>query len=180
MKKIKHFVYWLIHLSLLIIWHIPSQNIRLLFYKIMWMKIWKKSIIYYWSEIYIPFWISIWNNSIIWSRSVLDWRNKIFIWNNVNFSSEVMVFTKQHDYNSPNFDVKWWSVIIKDNVWIWPRVVILPWVIINEWAVVWAWAVVTKNVDAFTFVWWVPAKEIKKRNKEISYVLNSDWYIPFI
>jgi acetyltransferase-like isoleucine patch superfamily enzyme len=138
------------------------------------------SIVYSGAEIYLPHGITIGDHSIIGSRAVLDGRRGLSIGNNVNMSSEVMIFTLQHDYNDPIFSAVGESVTIEDHVWIGPRAIILPGVTIGEGAVVWAGAVVTKNVEAYTLVGWVPAKKIASRNKNINYLLNTDGYIPFI
>lgn len=179
-KRVIHIIYWLLHLFVLLIWKIPSQNLRLIFYRFLGMSIGKKSIIWWRWEIFLPNKVKIWKNSVIWSKVLLDARMWIEIWNNVNFSSEVAIYTLQHDVQNRNFDCVWKKVIINDYSWISTRVTILPWVTIWKWAVVAAGAVVTKDVPDYMIVWWIPAKIIWERNKELTYTLNSDWFIPFI
>ena len=45
---------------------------------------------------------------------------------------------------------------------------------IGEGAVVAAGAVVTKNVDPFTIVAGVPAKQIANRNKDLKYIFSGE------
>lgn len=56
-------------------------------------------------------------------------------------------------------------VIIEDHVWIGSNATILPGVTVGRWSVVAAGAVVTKNVEAYTIVGGVPAREIRKVKK---------------
>lgn len=116
---------------------------------------------------------------MIENNVTLDGRRGIKIGKNVNFSSEVMIWTLQHDYNNPSFSVKGGEVIIEDYVWISTRAIILPNVRIGKGAVVAAGAVVTKDVPPFTVVGGIPAKKIGERNKELNYV-PSDAHLPFV
>lgn len=97
--------------------------------------------------------------------SIAQWV-KIFLWSNHNTER---ISTYPFNILWKWFDhIKWhpfskWDVIIGNDVWIWAGVTILSWVTIWDWAVIATWSVVTKNVEPYTIVWWVPAKEIKKR-----------------
>lgn len=70
-----------------------------------------------------------------------------------------------HDVNSHFSDVSGDPIVIEDDVWITSRATILPGVRIGKGAVVATGAIVTKNVDPYTLVAGVPAREIKKLNK---------------
>jgi acetyltransferase-like isoleucine patch superfamily enzyme len=59
-----------------------------------------------------------------------------------------------------------YPVAIEDNVWIASRVTVLRGVHIGEGAVIASGAVVTKDVPRYTLVAGVPAKSIRKLNKE--------------
>ena len=69
-------------------------------------------------------------------------------------------------------------VIIGNDVWIGSNVLLLPGVTIGNGAVVAAGAVVTKNVDPYTIVGGVPAKEIRKRFSEdnIKALIKMNWW----
>ena len=152
--------------------HLPSNRLRILFLKLQGMKIGRNVIIYDGFEIRSPSKITIGNNSIIGFNSVLDGRMGIRIGENVNLSSEVMIYTLQHDYDSKNFQVKGGSVVIEDRVWLSVRTIILPNITIEEGAVVAAAAVVTKNIKKFIVVGGIPAKQIAIRNNEIDYTFK--------
>lgn len=122
-------------------------------------------------EIRSPKKIKIGDNVVIGFNAVLDGRRGLEVGNNVNISSDVMIWTLQHNYNEPNFKVEGAKVFIEDYVWISARAIILPGICIKEGAVVAAGAVVTKDVPAYTVVGGIPAKEIGKRNRNISYKL---------
>ena len=57
-------------------------------------------------------------------------------------------------------------IVIEDHVWIGSNATILQGVTIGRWSVVAAGAVVSKDVEAFTIVGGVPAKEIRKVKQE--------------
>jgi acetyltransferase-like isoleucine patch superfamily enzyme len=147
---------------------IPIRMLRNTFLRISGMKI-NNSIIYGMFHIRKPWKITIEENTVIGHGVTLDGRNGISIGRNVNFSSEVMVWTMQHDYNCPYFSPTGGPVIIGDFAWISVRAIILPNITIGEGAVVAAGAVVTSDVAPYTIVGGVPAKVIGKRKKELIY-----------
>lgn len=163
---------------------IPSHTIRKFIYKHVFMlDIEKTATIYYGSEMRAHPNIHIGRGSIIGDRAILDGRNGgIRIGANVNISSNVSIWTEQHDYNDPYFaciDIAKGEVRIGDRAWIGPNVIILPSVTIGEGAVVAAGAVVTKDVPAFTLVGGIPAKPLGyKRNTDLKYEFDGK-YIPF-
>lgn len=102
-------------------------------------------------------------------------RYQIRIGSNVSIGPEAAVLTLGHDPQSPEFADKGGDVIIGDRVWIGYRALILPGIEIGEGAVIAAGSVVTKSVPAYTIVGGNPARQIGKRNKDLSYRLN---YMP--
>jgi len=152
---------------------IPSHTIRNFLYKNIYLvKMAKNSILYYDSEIRAPYNLTIGEGSIIGDKSILDARNKIVIGKNVNFSTSVSIWTEQHDHRDPYFRCnsnETFAVNIGDRAWIGPNVTILHSVTIGEGAVIAAGSVVTKNVEAYTIVGGMPAKEIGKRTKDLRY-----------
>lgn len=164
---------------LAVISYIPSRFIRTIFLRMLGLKI-KNAILYGAFHIRKPSMISIDEGSVIGHGVTLDGRKGISIGKNVNFSSEVMVWTLQHDYNSPNFGEDGGPVKIEDYAWISARVIILPNVTIGEGAVVAAGAVVTKDVEPYSVVGGIPAKKISNRNTKLSYSPASSGGLPFI
>ncbi len=113
--------------------------------------------------------IRIGDNVVINRKVYLDGRIGIDIKNNISISPEVYILSMEHDPNSPSFATRGSKVIIDDHAWIGARAIILPGVHIGEGAVVAAGAIVTKDVQPYSIVAGVPAKEIGKRNKDIRY-----------
>lgn len=70
------------------------------------------------------------------------------------------------------------SVVIGNDVWIGSGATILEGVKIGDGAVIAAGAAVTKDVEAYSIVGGVPAKEIRKRfnEDEISFLLDLRWW----
>ncbi|MCL1049567.1 acyltransferase [Shewanella abyssi] len=123
--------------------------------------------------------ISIGNGTVIGHGATLDGRNGIKIGNNVNLSSEVMIWSMQHDFNCQYFSSEGGPVVIGDFAWISARAIVLPGVVIGEGAVVAAGAVVTKDIKPYTVVGGVPAKYISDRNRNLKYK-PSENSLPFI
>jgi len=181
-KLINRYIVGFIRYSIFQVGMIPSHNIRnILYRKVYLVDIEKKAIIYFGSEIRTPYKLKIGEGSIIGDRSILDARNGIYIGKNVNLSSNVSIWTEQHDYKDPYFKCNSngeFAVKIEDRVWIGPNVIILHSVTIGEGAVVAAGAVVTKSVLPYTLVGGIPAKKLGDRTKDLRYEFNGK-YNPF-
>jgi acetyltransferase-like isoleucine patch superfamily enzyme len=143
------------------------------------MKISLKSVIYSGFIISKANKIEIGANSVIGHKATLDGRNGIYIGKYVNISSEVMIWTNQHDYNDPNFKIVGGKVVIEDYVWISTRAIILPGVKIGKGSVIAAGSVVTKTVEPFSIMAGVPAKKVGTRENNLGYN-PADKFLPFI
>lgn len=78
----------------------------------------------------------------------------------------VVLATINHDLYPVNQRKNHYApIVIQDHVWVGSNATILPGVTIGRWSVVAAGAVVSKDVEEFTVVGGVPAKEIRKVNK---------------
>ncbi|QDG90935.1 acyltransferase [Pseudarthrobacter sp. NIBRBAC000502770] len=133
------------------------------------MKVAPTAKLYRWREVRDAQNISVGAGSIIGMWATLDGREGITIGKNVNFSSEVALWTLQHDYNSPCFATSGGPIVIGDRAWISFRATILPGVTIGEGAVVAANSVVTKDVAPYTVVGGIPAKKIGQRTADLTY-----------
>jgi maltose O-acetyltransferase len=112
---------------------------------------------------------SIGKNSVINQGCRLDNRGGIRIEENVSISPEVHLITADHDVDSPKCAGRQAPITICKLAFIGSRATILPGVTIGEGAVVAACACVTKDVDPYTVVGGVPAREIRKRNRNLDY-----------
>ena len=130
--------------------------------------------LYYGVEIRHPWKLLIDESSIIGHHVLLDARKGLIIGKNVNISSDVIIWTLQHDYNDRNFKAIGECVEIGDYVWICSRAIILPGVKIGKGAVIASGAVVTKNVEPFSIVGGVPARKIGIRSSDLIYNLYDD------
>ena len=134
-----------------------------------------KVVIYFNTEIRAPYNLEIGEGSIIGDSCLLDCRNGIKIGKNVNLSSEVHIWTEQHDYRDSNFKcyaTPDMCVVIEDRAWIGSNTIILPRVRIGCGAVVCAGAVVTKDVQPYAVIAGIPAKVIAARPQNLVYSFN--------
>ncbi len=135
------------------------------------------SIVHWQARFFDPPGVRIGNYCNIGNNAFLDGRRGIAIGNYVATGAEIMIYTLQHDLDSPNFDVTGGPVVIGDYVYIGPRAIVLPSVRIGTGAVVAAGAVVTGDVAPYTIVDGVPARFIRERCRELNY--RPDFAMPF-
>jgi acetyltransferase-like isoleucine patch superfamily enzyme len=182
-RTMRYYIDGMIFYSILRTGKIPFHYIRNFIYKYVFhINMGKNVIIYGGAEIRSPNKLIIGKGSIIGHYSILDARNVIEIGENVNFSHGVWLWTRQHNYNDPNFSSespKNNKITIGDRAWLGPRVIVLPGCTIGEGAVIAAGAVVTKDIEPFTVNAGIPAKTIGERNRNLTYIFNEK-PIPFV
>lgn len=177
---LKKYIYGIIfYLTNYIVSYFPSGNVRLLFLKIIGLKYSNPIRIYGKFEIRNPWKIKIGKYTNIGHRCTLDGRGGITIGERVNISSEVMIWTWQHDHRLKNFGIVEKPVVIEDYCWISARAIILPGVTLGKGTVVAAGSIVTKDIPSYSIVGGIPAKIIGKRNSDLDYAPGSEG-IPFI
>jgi len=148
---------------------IPSHVARKALYRLFGMKIDRSAWIYARCEVRSPHGITIGANSVIGIDGILDGRGGIAIGRNVNLSSEVAIWTADHDVNHPLFRFRAEQVVIEDFAWLSFRATVLPGVTIGRGGVVAAGSVVTKDVPPHAIVAGVPAKVIATRTDDLRY-----------
>ncbi|MEG8244083.1 acyltransferase [Pseudomonas paracarnis] len=112
---------------------------------------------------------SIGKNCTINYDCYLDNRAGIRIGDNVNISHNTRIYTQGHDIDDPKSCLVGKPVVIEDNAWIFPNVMLMPGVTIGTGAVVYPGSLVTRNVEEYSIVGGNPAKHIRFRNKNIQY-----------
>jgi acetyltransferase-like isoleucine patch superfamily enzyme len=115
--------------------------------------------------------------TIVGHDAILDGRGGLTIGTAVNLSSQVAIWTADHDPRDPAFGYRSAAVSIGDRAWLSFRSTILPGVTVGEGAVVAAGAVVTKDVPPFTIVAGVPAVPVGERPRDLRYDLGSDRHL---
>ena len=123
--------------------------------------------------------VTIGNNVKIGNQCLFMGHGGIDIGNNVAFGPQVVIWTTNHNYFSPEeipYDetIIKKPVTIKDNTWIGTRSSIIPGVTIEEGAVVAMGAVVTKDVPKGAVVAGNPARIIKYRDLDKYEQLKKD------
>ena len=124
--------------------------------------------------------IQIGKGTVVGDRCELDGREGLSIGQNVNISSEVKIYTLQHDYRLPGFPNRGGPVTVEDYAWLSTRCTILPGVTVGRGAVVAAGAVVTKDVAPLTVVGGIPATVIAQRPPEALDYCPADYRIPML
>lgn len=168
----------LVLLALTIIGIVPSHHFRRFMYRhVFGIGVGKGSIIHWQTRFYGPKGVKIGQYCNIGNNAFLDGRRGLIIGDRVATGSEIMIYTLQHDIDSPAFDVSGGTVVVEDYAYIGPRAIILPNVRIGYGAVVAAGAVVTQNVLPYAVVGGVPARFIRERPHDLDY--RPDFATPF-
>ena len=173
LEAITGFLWWFVGF-------IPSHHFRRFFYRLFGMKIGRGSTIHMMARIYDPRHITIGEDTLIGEQATLDGRKQLpnsqgglEVGSHVDIASQVMIWTSEHDINSPDMRPVEEKVTIEDYVFIGPRAIILPGVTVGKGAIVAAGAVVTKDVPPKTVVGGIPAQKISDRKtQELNYKLG--------
>lgn len=151
---------------------IPSVTLRRALYRMLGAEVERRAVVHYRTELRAPYRLTIGQGSIIGDNAILDARNDLRIGRHVNLSSNVSIYTEQHDYRDPMFgydNERNKAVVIGDRVWIGSNVVVLPGVTIGEGAVCCAGCVVTRDVAPYDVVAGIPARKISTRPQTLQY-----------
>ena len=153
---------------------VPSVHLRKWLYKGMGADIGERVVVHFGTEIRCPERLTLGAGTIIGDNAILDARRGLTLGRNVNLSSNVSIYTLQHDHRDPYFDcppedkVKF-SVEIDDRAWIGSNVTVLPGVHVGEGAVCCAGCVVTKDVEPYAVVAGIPARKVGERPRCLKY-----------
>jgi acetyltransferase-like isoleucine patch superfamily enzyme len=173
------YVYGLLQYFFFIVSYIPSQYGRRWIYQLFGMKLARHTIIYGGAEVRAPWKISIGRYSVVGNKATLDGRGGLEIKECVNISTEVMIWTMQHDHRDPQFAAYSKPVVIEDYAWLGPRVIVLPGVVVAKGCVVAAGAVVTRSTEEYGIYAGIPARRIGERIHTLSYTPGESFQ-PFI
>lgn len=151
---------------------IPSCHFRKLLYKGLDVKMGKNVTIHFRAELRAPEKLSLGDGTIIGDNAILDARRCLTIGWNVNLSSNVSIYTLQHDHRDPYLglpseDKLKLSVEIDDRAWLGANVIVLLGVHIGKGAVCCAGCVVTQDVEPFAVVAGIPARKVNERQFKI-------------
>lgn len=152
--------------------YVPSCHLRRFIYKSLGMKMGRNNVFHFGTEIRGITNIKMGNGCIIGDNALLDGRKGLVFGDNVNLSSNVSIYTLQHDHRDSDFGCIGGKVVVGDRVWLGSNIIILPGVTIGEGAVCCAGCVVTKDVPPYTVVAGIPAKKVNERPKDLKYEFN--------
>lgn len=151
---------------------VPSHHLRRFVYKALGAEIGKNVVFHFKTEIRGIHKLKIDKGTIVGDNALLDARFGLTLGENVNISSNVSLYTYQHDHRDPYFrctsnNTK--PIIIGNRAWLGSNVIVLPGVTIGEGAVCCAGCVVTKDVEPYTVVAGIPAKKVNERPRDLRY-----------
>ena len=178
---VKQLLYGWIMYSLERLGRVPFQKYRIFILRHIYrMKIADDVVIYHGFHIRAPWNITIGKGTVVGDGVSLDGRNGIIIGENVNISTDVYIYTEQHDVNDSYFESgnSGGSVVIGDRSWLSSRTTILPKVIVGEGAVLASGALAVKDLEEYSINVGIPAKKIANRNRDLKYEFQGE-YIPF-
>lgn len=153
---------------------VSSHHFRLWYYRLIGADIGKHVRIHIGSQIRSAHRLKIGRGSIIGDHAILDARSNLEIGQDVNISSNVSIWTLQHNHRSPDFacptpEERRLDVKIENRVWLGCNVIVLPGVTIGEGAVCCGGCVVAKDVSPFTVVAGIPARKVGERPTNLTY-----------
>ena len=151
---------------------VPSHHLRRFVYKALGAEIGKNVVFHFKTEIRGIHKLKIGKGTIVGDNTLLDARAGLTFGENVNISSNVSLYTYQHDHRDPYFrctsdNTK--PIIIGNRVWLGSNVTVLSGVNIGEGAVCCAGCVVTKDVEPYAVVAGIPAKKVNERPRDLRY-----------
>ena len=151
---------------------VPSHHIRRFVYRALGAEIGKNVVFHFRTEIRGIHRLKIGAGTIIGDNALLAASGGLTIGKNVNLSSNVSIYSFEHDHRDPYFRCtpeKTRPITIGDRVWIGSNVIILPGVNIGEGAVCCASCVVTKDVEPYAVVAGIPARKVNERPRDLRY-----------
>jgi len=166
---IRSIVYGLMWVSLGMTSRFPSGWVRRNVLRLLRARIDPSVIVYSGVFVRNPWRLQVGRGTVIGHHCHLDARGGLHIGAHVNLSSEVNIWTNEHDPQSDDFAIVGAPVRVGDHAWLGNRCIILPGVSIGAGAVVCSGAVVTKDVPERAIVGGVPAHVIGQRRSSLSY-----------
>lgn len=179
--RVKQLMYGWIMYTLERLGRVPFQKYRIFILRHIYkMQIADNVVIYHGFHIRAPWNITIGKGTVVGDGVSLDGRNGIIIGENVNISTEVYIYTEQHDTNDPYFDSgdSGGPVRVDNRAWLSSRTTVLPNVTVGEGAVLASGAVAVKNMEGYSVYAGIPAKKVSNRNKDLTYKFTGE-FIPF-
>ena len=151
---------------------VPSLHLRRFVYRALGAEVGKNVVSHFKTEIRGIHKLKIGKGTIVGDNALLDARSGLTLGENVNISSNVSLYTYQHDHRDPYFrctsdNTK--PIAISNRAWLGSNVIVLPGVNIGEGAVCCAGCVVTKDVEPYTVVAGIPAKKVNERSRDLQY-----------
>ena len=158
---------------------LPSYRARHALYRAAGMSLAPRAHIHKGLELRHPAGVSIGADTVVGFDCILDGRCGIVLGAHVNLSSQVAIWTLQHDHRDPGFATVGAPVIVGDHAWLSFRATLLPGVRIGERAVIAAGAVVTRDVPPGAIMAGVPAVQVGERAATLDYELagTPPWFV---
>jgi acetyltransferase-like isoleucine patch superfamily enzyme len=158
---------------------VPSRTLRTSYYRWSGVDLGDRVVIHRGLELRKPEGIKIGDGTVVGFDCILDGRGGLELGQNVNLSSEVAIWTMQHDLRDPDFGVVSRRAVVEDRAWLSFRCTILPGVTVGEGAVIAAGAVVVKDVPPYAVMAGLPAAQVGERPRDLRYEFpgRAAWFV---
>ncbi len=165
--------------SSMIVGSLPSRQLRMAYYRWSGITAGDDVVIHRGLELRKAEWVTIGDGTVVGFDCILDGRGRLELGRNVNLSSEVAIWTMQHDLRDPDFGVVSRPVVVGDRAWLSFRCTVLPGVTIGEGAVIAAGAVVAKDVPPYAVMAGLPATQVGERPRDLRYEFagRAAWFV---
>lgn len=151
----------------------PIHALRLLALRLARANVGHDVVVYHGLNVRNPRGLTIGDGCSIGDGASLDARGGLTIGKTVNLSTEVQIWTAQHDWASDQFESVTAPVTIGDRAWIGPRVIVLPGSSIGAGAVIGAGSVVKGTIPPNSLCAGSPAVPVRDRPAPSSYSLGT-------
>lgn len=151
---------------------VPNNWFRIALLRFLGAKIDFSIALYHGYQVRNPKGLKIYPDTVIGEGCILDARGSLTIEESVNISSNVQIWTAQHDWKDPNFEAAIAKVTIGHHSWLGPNVIVLPGTTIGEGSVIAAGSVTHGEILPWGLYAGAPAKRIGERPRDMGYKLG--------
>ena len=143
--------------------YFPLTSIKIIILKMFGAKIGKRLTIKQGVNIKYPWFLEVGDYVGLGENVWIDNLAPVTIDNQATISQGAYLLTGNHDFNSKGFELIIKPIVIEDGVWIGAKSVVCPGVTCHSHSVLGVGSILTKNMEAYSIYFGIPATKIKYR-----------------